>query len=181
VEAFGDKPWGEFTWGGKSDPNELEGLTFWVYHVADQAYRPRFEQVDLIDESNADGYLEAGRWITGRPLIPEVNCDFGWGVGVDQEIDVEETEGGQEWFYIGAKHRVESLKFSWLTEAEAHRDMLALDLKKGMHGDYLIIPRPDSEHASRLNLYCRLTALGEHRQLPRTHTYERAYRVRELL
>jgi transposase len=78
ITPFGQGLWGEFVWGGKLDLEDAGTYGIGAYHVLPTPVFARHVRIELDDQDNPDGYLEAGRLIISPAWQPTRNLTYGW-------------------------------------------------------------------------------------------------------
>lgn len=159
VEEFGTLPWGVFSWGGYLNPTVAADYTISAFDVLDSTVQARYLRVDISDASNTDGYLEAGRLISGPAYRPSINYANGVEFEFVDESRVTKSRGGQT--FIDEVERFRRIRFDLinLPENEIFQNVFnQLDRLKGVAGDILIIPQPDKPSTwITQNIYGRIT------------------------
>lgn len=90
----------------------------------------RYWQIDIVDTTNADNYIEIGRLFIGQKFKPAINIDYGASIGIESRTSVAEALAGPEYFNDMENRRVWSGAWSSLTDQEAYRQMLTI-MKSG--------------------------------------------------
>ncbi len=117
---------------------EREGFRLVAMHLYDTAVWGRYGIVEIVDEANEDGYVEAGRFFIGGAFLPEVNMSEGAGINYEDRDIVDEVDSGAEYFNPRPAPRVVRFALNSLSETEA---MLILDMHRtlGTSGELLFI------------------------------------------
>lgn len=178
---FGVGAWGEFNWGGRFDPDEVETYGAQAIHAIDQPVRARYLRLDLADEINPAGYLQAGRLVAGPAWQPSVNFQYGWSIEQVDESEIKRSRGGQ--VFVNARPRFRRLRFviDHLEKDEMFAHAYELERLKGKGGDIMVIADPDDRtHAHRHTIY---GALAESAPIinGQPGRYSRRFVVEELL
>lgn len=159
VEEYGTLPWGVFSWGGYLNPTVAADYTISSFDVLDSTVQARYLRVDISDASNTDGYLQAGRLISGPAYRPSINYANGVEFEFVDESRVTKSRGGQT--FIDEVERFRRIRFDLinLPENEIFQNVFNhLDRLKGVAGDILIIPQPDKPSTwITQNIYGRIT------------------------
>jgi hypothetical protein len=163
------------TWSG------ADGGTPNLIHVLAAETAARYWRLEIADTTNADGYVEAGRLFVGPAFAPAVNFDWGAAIGYADESTVEMVYGGTEYFDRRPVRRVATLRFSWLTDAEALRYLLDLQRTRGITREILFVWDPDDlEYFQRRSFLARQQDLNPI-EAARYGAHSAALRLRELI
>ena len=154
ITPFGIGLWGEFQWGGKLDPLLVDTYGIDGLHVLDSSVRARYVKVELIDETNSSGYLEAGRLIIAPAWQPTINPQYGWSIEQVDESRSVRSSGGQTYVDQRPKFRRLSFALEHLEADEMFGNAYELERLKGKGGDVLVVLDPDdSKHRHRHSVY----------------------------
>jgi len=159
VEEFGTLPWGVFSWGGYLNPTVAAEYTISTFDVLDSTVQARYLRIDISDPDNSDGYIQAGRLISGPAYRPSINYANGVEFEFVDESRVTKSRGGQT--FIDEVERFRRIRFDLinLPENEVFQNVFnRLDRLKGIAGDILVIPQPDKPSTwITQNIYGRIT------------------------
>ena len=160
VVPFGSLDWGIFLWGQQLSAAEAAALGGYAVLLPAGQVNARYCRVEFDDTANADGFVEAGRFVLADRFQPVHGQRLGWQQQTLDPSRVTESRGGQRWFDVRAKRRRVDLTFQALSRLE--RDVVdTVDRIVGISGDVLFIPDP----ADTANLF-RDTVLGTLTELP---------------
>lgn len=167
---FGSLPWGAMPWDG-IDPTIYPGGRINIHNMPDPVYA-RYILIDIVDTSNADGYIQIGRFIAGDPWSPRVNMNWDPQVGYIDDSKARRSRGGQLYVSEQRRRRQMSLQFDWLSENEAMAAMNIM-LRLGIGGDVFITYDSDDADATlfQRSFYASLVKLD-----PTIHRYIDLYR-----
>ena len=158
VEEFGALPWGVFTWGGFLSIEVAAQYTISSFAVLDSPVQARYLRIDIVDDDNAEGYIEAGRLISGPAYRPSTNYGFGAEIQFVDESRIVKSRGGQT--FVDEVERFRRIRFELqnLPEAEIFGNVFNnIDRLRGVAQDILIIPQPDDPNTwPTQNIYGRL-------------------------
>ena len=181
ITPFGQDLWGEFVWGGKLDPDEAQGYGISAYHVLATSVFARHVRVELDDQGNPDGYLEAGRLIVSPSWQPSRNLAYGWTLRHVDESRRVRSRGGQLYVDVAPKRRRLEFTIPYLDEDEMFSRAYELDRDKGVGGDVLVIVDPEkAAHLHRQAIYGALeetTAIEN----PSFKRYAKRFVIEELI
>lgn len=159
VEEFGTLPWGIFSWGGYLNPTVAANYTISTFDVLADVIQARYLRVDISDPDNADGYIQAGRLISGPAYRPSTNMANGVEFEFVDESRVTKSRGGQT--FIDEVERFRRIRFELinLPEAEIFQNVFnRIDRLRGAANDILVIPQPEDPTTwITQNIYGRLT------------------------
>ena len=158
VEEFGTLPWGVFSWGGRINPEVAAQYQISSFTVLDSPVQARYLRINISDNDNADGYIEAGRLIAGPAYRPSTNYGFGVEIQFVDESRIVKSRGGQT--FVDEVERFRRIRFELqnLPEAEIFGNVFNnIDRLRGVAQDILIIPQPDDPNTwPTQNIYGRL-------------------------
>ena len=158
VEEFGTLPWGVFSWGGRINPEVAAEYQISSFTVLDSPVQARYLRIDISDDNNTDGYIEAGRLIAGPAYRPSTNYGFGVEVQFVDESRIVKSRGGQT--FVDEVERFRRIRFELqnLPEAEIFGNVFNnIDRLRGVAKDILVIPQPDDPRTwPTQNIYGRL-------------------------
>ena len=162
VEEFGTLPWGVFTWGGYLNPQVAANYTISTFDVLDNAVQARYFRINISDPDNADGYLQAGRLLSGPSYQPSINYANGVEFEFIDESRITKSRGGQT--FVDGVERFRRMRFELVNipEAEIFGNIFnQVDRLRGVAQDILIIPQPDDPNTwITQNIYGRIAQTG---------------------
>lgn len=160
VEEFGTLPWGVFSWGGFLNPEISATYTISSFAILDSAVQARYLRINITDDSNAEGYIQAGRLICGPSYRPSTNYGFGAEFEFADESRVVKSRGGQTFIDEVERFRRARFELINLPEAEIFSNIFnSVDRERGIAKDILIIPQPDDPSTwTTQNIYGRLVS-----------------------
>jgi hypothetical protein len=160
VEEFGTLPWGVFSWGGRINPEVAAQYQISSFTVLDSPVQARYLRINISDDDNADGYIEAGRLIAGPAYRPSTNYGFGAEIQFVDESRIVKSRGGQT--FVDEVERFRRIRFELqnLPEAEIFGNVFNnIDRLRGVAKDILVIPQPDDPSTwPTQNIYGRLVS-----------------------
>ena len=127
---------------------ETEGLSnAWIIEVIPETQisnsNAQYWQIEMIDESNSDGYIEAGFCMIGRTFRPSINYDENNSFTQIQLTDTIEALGGHRDYWHRGMRR--TLRVTWwrLDDSEGWGDIYAMMTILGVHRPMFVVPDPD--------------------------------------
>lgn len=160
VEEFGTLPWGVFSWGGYLNPEVSALYQISSFDVLDTPVQARYLRINIVDGDNADGYIEAGRLISGPAYRPSNNYGLGVQIEFVDDSRIVKSRGGQT--FVDEVERFRRMRFDLvnLPEAEIFGNVFNnIDRLRGVAKDILIIPQPDDPNTwPTQNIYGRLVS-----------------------
>jgi hypothetical protein len=160
VEEFGTLPWGVFSWGGRINPEVAAQYQISSFAVLDSPVQARYLRINISDDDNAYGYIEAGRLISGPAYRPSTNYGFGVEIQFVDESRIVKSRGGQT--FVDEVERFRRIRFELqnLPEAEIFGNVFNnIDRLRGVAKDILVIPQPDDPKTwPTQNIYGRLVS-----------------------
>lgn len=137
---LGTLPWGTFPWDGFDDRAYPSGIS--AFHISESSPVARYIWVYISDAANADGYFEAGRFISGSIWSPAINYNFGASIRYVDNSEIKRTRGGKRLTVNRPVFRNIEVAFDNLTESEAYGVGFEVSRQLGKTGDFLIILNP---------------------------------------
>lgn len=105
--------------------------------TAELTVAARYWRIDLEDLTLADN-LHVGRLFLGPSWEPSAPYDWGGGVGYVDPSEKLEADGGQTFWHERPRRKLRMFKLSWMTEAEAMENALAIAYENGIVHDVLV-------------------------------------------
>jgi hypothetical protein len=149
---FGLVPWGATVFSGW----ERAYSVMWLAPVAVRSWR-----LTLLDEDNADGYLQAKRLLLGTYFSPEINVEYGLELDWDEATTQERTQAGTLHSDPGAQYRRLQGYFPHLSDVERSQ-LMELARRVGKRGEVFISVFPEAGSALERDY----ALLGKFTQLP---------------
>ena len=171
----------EAWWDGKHTDETREGFPAVWLHVLPDATFCRYWRIEIDDQTNAAGYIEAARLWLSETWEPRWNYSHGAQFGVMTGTQVVQALSGAEYFDRRDPARTFVFSLDWLTEAEGYQRAFELQWRQGIDQEVFVIPDPDDS----INLI-RRAFLARQNQLnpidhPRYATLSNAISLKELL
>lgn len=182
IEDFGGSPWGVFRWGGVPTQEETELYTANAFQLLETPQFARYLRLNITDDSNLDGYIQAGRLIAGPAYQPSVNYANGVEFEFIDNSRVTKSRGGQTFVDEIQKFRVIRFELINLPEDEIFSNVFNnIDRIKGVSRDVLIIPQPNEPQTwLTQNIYGRISSIQPIRNRALTF-YSRQVEVEEII
>lgn len=131
------------------------------YAIAFPSTAARYWRVSIEDTGNPAGYVELGRVFFGPAFEPEINLDWGPGIGVQSSTGVLASLGGPEYFSERANRRTWRGQWSWLTASEAYNELLPLLRALDVSGEvYLLEDADDPDYLGQRGFLGRMRTLN---------------------
>lgn len=110
----------------------------------------RWWRIDVADAGNADGYFEAGRIILANAWAPAVNFGYGAGIGWIDPSPIDQGVAGHMHPLGRPGHRVMTLPFRLLSEADALGGLYELERLLGARRDvFAVLDKEDTTQLHR--------------------------------
>jgi hypothetical protein len=183
IGGFGTLDWGVFNWGDILTTIELSYYKIDSLVIFPSSVVGQYVRIDIIDATNPDTYIQAGRLVIGPCWQPSVNFDLGWQIGWQDDSVVSRTMGGQIYVDERPRYRVARLTLGQLSETEMYAYAFDnIDRRKGISGDILFIPQP-GKPALYLQevLYGRMRSLSPMTQSQLGDVRSKEFEIEELL
>lgn len=144
------------------EPFDDEERGVWLIHVFAADVVARYWTIELFDEGNADGFVEAGRLFMAETLEPSINYSYdGNSLGFrDNALKAKTLSGGTE-----VKRRTNPRYFRFsipiLPEDEIYDEVYRYLRTAGFDGEVFVIPDPDAgaREMQRRSFLGRMTAM----------------------
>lgn len=165
--SFGDTDWGdEGWWGGKLSSEAIDGYPTILLSVLGMSVRAQYWRLELKDESNAAGYVEASRlWMSGQ-WQPSRNMRYGASLGWEDSSPVQTALDNTEYYDERVKTRILHAEFNGMGHDEAYSRYLEMTRQLGTTKEMLVVP--DADDISQL---IRRSFVGRLRQLSPVEAY----------
>ena len=148
-------------WEGTISEEERYGYPAAIIHLLPAITAARYWTLEIDDQNNPAGYIEAGRLFVSEKWQPAVNMSWGAALGFETKTGVDESLGGSEFFDKRSPYRVSKLKFDWLGRDEAYAKALEMQRLLGVDGEVLLVQDPDDAvHRIRHSYLGRMRSLG---------------------
>lgn len=133
-------------WLGGFDQEEIQGLTAVSTHVLPEPRAGRYLRIDILDQSNPDGFFQLGRVFAGPAVSPSVNVAWGMGEGWDfSGTAIETALSGAEYFDEREGVRVIRFTLQHLQTDEAYSKFLEMVRRQGVSKEVFVIPDPSDQ------------------------------------
>lgn len=168
-------------WSGRYSEEDIAGYTATLVILLPTAIGARYWWLEIDDQTNNSGYVQAGRIFIGPVWQPSKNASFGLGANLETKTNVQEALGGSEFFDYRKPYRVTTFTLEFLTQDEAFSNAFEIDRRAGVDKEVMWIQDPDDTSNA-----IRRRFLGRFRQLnpiqyPYPNTATKAYEIKELL
>lgn len=162
VNPFGTTEWGdEGWWGGKPAAEDLAGYPTILLVVLPSVVRARYWRIELFDETNPAGYIEASRLWIGGAWQPRYNMSYGHRLGWDDPSKIESALDGTEYVDERVKTRLFYASLDWLSHDESLARYLEMERQLGVTRELLVVPDADDAlHLIRRSFVGRLKQLS---------------------
>lgn len=162
--GFGENGFGEHGFGGYLLDSERAALApdpiLLVHYGA--SYTARYGKVEFSDAANADGYIEAGRILTGMYWEPAVGFPWGWAITPLDESVLAFSEGGQTWTDIKPKRMEVSFSLPRVKDEERYWQLIDMLRRWGKRKSTLVCLFPAGDPSEKFFT----TIYGRFRNIP---------------
>lgn len=132
-------------WSLKMDPDDIAAYKrspdMWL--ALPQTISPSYIRVSISDTANTDGYVEMGRVFCAPAFQPSINIEFGASISWQQDVIVDKSVGGVEWFTILSEGREAAVTLSNMSVAEGMVAVFDRQRRLGLEGELFFIFDPD--------------------------------------
>lgn len=159
---FGVMGWGDYGWwGGMPGAEDIAGYPSMLLCVLPTVVRARYLRLELLDEGNPAGYVEAARlWVSGQ-WQPRWNASYGMQLGWEDPSRTEAALDGTEYHDERPKTRALVASLDWLSTDEGHAVYLEMQRQLGTTRELLVVPDySDTTHLIRRSFVGRLRSLS---------------------
>lgn len=104
----------------------------------------RYVRLDIVDPTNAAGYVQMGRLFIGGYVQPTINFSYGWKLGWKDLGSTVRTDSGSARLNRRGKYRTLDLTFDFLEEGEALTWGDDIGRIVGSSRDMFVVPEPDA-------------------------------------
>lgn len=159
---FGVKSWGDDGWwGGMPGAEDIAGYPSMLLCVLPTVVRARYLRLELLDEGNPAGYVEAARlWVSGQ-WQPHWNASYGMQLSWEDPSRTEAALDGTEYHDERPKTRAIVASLDWLSTDEGHAVYLEMQRQLGTTRELLVVPDySDTAHLIRRSFVGRLRSLS---------------------
>lgn len=139
---------------------DRQGLNAYLTYLLPDSISAQYVLVELFDEVNPAGYVEAGRLFVGDAWTPTHNMSYGASLQYEPRSKTRESDSGGEYHAVRPAPRVARFALGFMSEEEGMARALDMQRTLGTTEDVLFIwNQSDTLHAQRR------TYLGRFREL----------------
>lgn len=160
-------PTGVLYWGhpslfdGRMTPEEASLFPMPVVRVLPTTIVAQYWFFEIDDTTSDLGYVEVPRVFLSPGWQPRLNFIYGSSQGYEPRTTVNESMGGAEFFDVQAGRRVARFSFDYLSEDEAMVQVVDMQRRLGIDGQFFFISNPDDTfHLHRRAFPARLRSLS---------------------
>ena len=138
--------------------------------------------IDIVDTSNAAGYIELGRVYVANAWQPTKNIVFDWSLSWRDDSPRFKTLGNNTFVTAKPRYRVLECSLEYLTEFEMYTNAFEIDRTRGSSSDILVLVDPDAA-ATRRNQWTVYGTMSELTPItnPAFNIFTKRYIVEEIL
>lgn len=126
------------------DAEECEGYKVWFRHITAAVETARYWLIEIVDTSNADGYVDVGQiMICGGLQLTNVGIVPGAKAGFDDDTKRYRTEGGPNLYKEGTRPRTFDGVFTEALEAEVYDYIHRMQKRGGISRRFFWVENPD--------------------------------------
>lgn len=152
--------WGSSIWWSVPGGDEYLRSPYYSIILAPDTFNARYLTVEINDPTNADGYVQIGRFFSGDVIQPEYNAAMGLQDSWKDLSTAEYSESGAMWANVRRKMRAVAFSLPYVQTAEAAY-FHELQRQVGITGEVLYIPYPsDLSENQRYGFLGRFTELS---------------------
>lgn len=159
-------------------PRAADGQVYDAQVVLGAQSSARYEQIEIVDTGNADGYIEIGRIFIGPAVAPAYGPNYGLIDSHDDLSVIGRAHSGAEWPAPNRRLRRAQFELTALTLDEGDQ-LHEIEQIEGLTGEVAYLPMPDRQaHMQRYGMVGLMQELNGI-QFPRHGTRARAFNVRQ--
>lgn len=113
---FEDANW----WDGVPLTEDIAGYTWNITHVLTTATTAQYWKIELIDTTNAAGYIQFGRVFIAGAWQPVANMSYGASIGYETNTKISRARGGAKYFDVRTPYRVARFNLDFMTVDEGY-------------------------------------------------------------
>lgn len=171
-------------WDGKASQEYIDSMNatsnLSLIHILNTVISARYWRVEVVDESNPDGYVEFGRLFLSEQWQVTNNILYGASLGYETNTGVEMSLDDTEYFDVRKSQRNYKFELESYDYNEGHQKLLEISRQLGIDKEVFVIPDPDdTENMTRRSFLGRLKALNPI-TYPYFNTNRAAYEVKEI-
>ncbi len=168
-------------WLGRPSEEDLAKYPRHLLHVLPAAALGKYVWIELDDNANPAGYIEAARLVIAGHWQPRWNRSWGETISIKSLTRMEEVPSGARYYDIVPNRRGYAFALDWLSQSEAWGRAFELMREADIHGEILLIPDADDTlNLYRSAFYATLAKLDPIRH-PNFAQYQHAYELEEIL
>lgn len=168
-------------WSGQYTAEEITGYTPTTVHLTTVPVVARYWKVDIIDTTNAVGYIQIGRVFIGPTWTPERDAEVGLSVAWETNTQVQKALNGTKYFQRRNPYRVTRFTLNVLGTDEAMSYAFEIDRRIGIDGEVLWIQNDqDTIHALRRRYLANMRELTAI-EFPYSTLARKAYTLEEVV
>lgn len=171
-------------WDGKASQEYIDSMNatsnLSLIHILNTVISARYWRVEVVDESNPDGYVEFGRLFLSEQWQVTNNILYGASLGYETNTGVEMSLDDTEYFDVRKSQRNYKFELESYDYNEGHQKLLEISRQLGIDKEVFVIPDPDdTENMTRRAFLGRLKTLNPI-LYPYFNTNRAAYEVKEI-
>lgn len=148
-------------WTGRMSDEELVGYPAALVHVMPVQISARYCTLEIDDQYNPAGYIEAGRLYLAERWQPVFNASWGGSLGFETDTVVTASPGGVDFFDERPPYRVSRFSLDFMRDAEALGVVLEMQRQLGVSRDlFLLWDADDIQNRQRHSYLGRLRQLS---------------------
>lgn len=138
-----------------------EHFNVWHWYVIPSETSARYVLMEIVDTSNADGYVDVARvGVCGGFQPTGVGVSQGLKMGYEDDTVITTTDGGADTFNVKRRRRTQIGVVQQVAQAEAFLSAFRMKMQAGISGQFFWIPDPDMD-ASYAWQHCWLATAKE--------------------
>lgn len=127
-------PWGHpNAWTRRITEEQISFYRAGFVHIADTGYQGRYWRWEILDTTNAAGYIDLARLVMSPGYQPSTNFQFGASFGIQDTTAYDESMGGVRFYDRRPQRRVQTMVFD-LPDDEILGVMQEMQRELGLSG-----------------------------------------------
>lgn len=148
-------------WDRTYTEEEVAGYPWYTWCRVPGAYYCRAVKVEIVDETNPDGFVQAGLLELASELQFPVNPEYGASYGYVSRAQSQQADGGSEYFRERTKGRVFEGSVPYMARDEAMASFLEMRRQLDVVKPFFWLPDPDdTQHSIRNAFLARFSELS---------------------
>lgn len=181
IMPFGSVEWESPNfWSGRVSEEDLQWYPRDLIHVMPANLWGQYLRIEIFDDSNADGYVQAGRLFVGKGFQPTYNISYGRSISHSSGTESFETIGRRELFNARPLVRLDVIDMQWLSLSEGVQ-LFDADRQLDVSGEVFYCFDPeDTQNIMRWSFLGRMSKLSALTS-PMYSVHTKSFEIKEII